>query len=92
MTGEAVGEITGLPLAKFATAELIARAQRAGYSTLWEYVAALEAIRDRPWEQDFPSCVDPSHENLRDYARHVDDCMKPITGLCSCGLDQVLRW
>lgn len=29
-----VGELTGLPLSRFATAELVAKARRAGYPTL----------------------------------------------------------
>lgn len=37
-----VGELTGLPLSKFATAELVARAHQAGYVNLWDYVEALE--------------------------------------------------
>lgn len=78
-----VGELTGLPLAKFATAELIARARRAGCHTLWEYVELLEQAVETP-------CVDPTHHDLLQYARHLDDCMKPITGRCSCELDQVL--
>jgi hypothetical protein len=91
MTDGPLGELTGLPLSKYATAEMIARAHRAGFSTLWEYVEHLERIRDCPWEQDFPSCVDPRHMDLEAYAVHTNDCMKPVTGLCSCGLDRVLR-
>lgn len=86
----AVGEITGLPLSRFATAELVARAAAHGCSTLWEYVEQLEGIRDRPWEQDFPSCIDPRHDELIAYVGHDIDCMKAVTGLCSCGPDRVL--
>lgn len=42
-----MGEFTGLPLSKFATAELVARARRAGFVNLWGYVEALEnAVKD----------------------------------------------
>jgi hypothetical protein len=39
-----VGELTGLPLSRFATAELIARAGIAGFPSLWSYVTALEEV------------------------------------------------
>lgn len=82
----AVGALTGLPLSKFATAELIAKARAAGFDTLWAYVEHLERITS---PEHFVACVDPTHDGLGAYVRHDDDCMKPVTGLCSCGLDQV---
>lgn len=39
---EEVGKLTGLPLSRYATAELIARARAAGFDTLWAYVEHLE--------------------------------------------------
>lgn len=83
-----VGQLTGLPLSKFATAEMVARAHREGFTTLWEYVEHLRLITS---PEHFVACVDPTHDGLLAYVRHQDDCMKPITGLCSCGLDQVNR-
>lgn len=37
-----VGLLTGLPLSKFATAEMIAKARAAGFDSLWQYVEHLE--------------------------------------------------
>lgn len=44
---EKVGELTGLPLSHFATAELVARARAAGFVNLFSYVEALEAVARR---------------------------------------------
>lgn len=91
MAPPTLGAITGLPLAKFAMAELIARAHRAGFLTLWDYIEQLEHEAGRTIDNftDPLLCADPTHHELLVYARHLDDCTKPITYVCSCGFDQI---
>lgn len=87
-----VGELTGLPLSRFAMAELVAKATRAGCTTLWEYVELLEhAVDNPPGREDLPRCLDPTHDELLAYARHDDDCTIGLTFVCSCGFAQVTQ-